>query len=162
MVINYTKGNPLAVRVVGSYLFGKSKREWECALERLKRIPHVKIFDVLKISFDGLPDEEKEVFLDVACFFEGKDKEVVLEILNCCGFSPEITFRVLVDRCLMRISDQRLQMHDLIQEMGWEIVRRESTKEPGKRSRLWYYEDVYHVLGTNTVRAKILDSLAKI
>ncbi|XP_041000617.1 probable WRKY transcription factor 19 [Juglans microcarpa x Juglans regia] len=52
-------------------------------------------------------------------------------------------------------------MHDLLQEMGKEIVRQESPKEAGKRSRLWFYEDVRHVLeentGTNTIEAILLD-----
>ncbi|KAL9411632.1 hypothetical protein AB3S75_045269 [Citrus x aurantiifolia] len=41
-------------------------------------------------------------------------------------------------------------MHDLLQEMGREIVRQESTKDPGKRSRLWHHEDIYEVLNKNT------------
>ena len=43
-------------------------------------------------------------------------------------------------------------MHDLLQEMGKEIVRQESRGEPGKRSRLWLLEDLFHVLTKNTVR----------
>ena len=35
--------------------------------------------------------------------------------------------------------------------MGKEIVRQESPNEPGKRSRLWFPEDVYSVLTENTV-----------
>ncbi|KAF3945966.1 hypothetical protein CMV_027712 [Castanea mollissima] len=34
--------------------------------------------------------------------------------------------------------------------MGQEIIRRESPKEPGGRSRLWIYKDVIHVLKNNT------------
>ncbi|KAK9949760.1 hypothetical protein M0R45_005275 [Rubus argutus] len=41
-------------------------------------------------------------------------------------------------------------MHDLLQEMGLEIVRRESPDEPGKRSRLCSLGDVDHVLSKNT------------
>ncbi|XP_042964361.1 disease resistance protein RPP2B-like [Carya illinoinensis] len=52
-------------------------------------------------------------------------------------------------------------MHDLLQEMGKEIVRQESSKEVGKRSRLWFHEDVRHVLeentGTNKIEAILLD-----
>ncbi|XP_031253510.1 disease resistance-like protein DSC1 [Pistacia vera] len=40
-------------------------------------------------------------------------------------------------------------VHDLLQEMGWEIVRQESTRDPGKRNRLWYHEDIYRVLEEN-------------
>ena len=42
-------------------------------------------------------------------------------------------------------------MHDLIQEMGKEIVRQES-KRPSDRSRLWNHEDIYQVFKENTVR----------
>ena len=42
-------------------------------------------------------------------------------------------------------------MHDLLQEMGRQIVRRQSPQEPGNRSRLWEEADVCHVLSQNTV-----------
>ncbi|XP_059454645.1 disease resistance protein Roq1-like [Corylus avellana] len=52
-------------------------------------------------------------------------------------------------------------MHDLLQEMGREIVRQESPKEPGERSRLWFDEDVRYVLeentGTNKVEGILID-----
>ena len=35
--------------------------------------------------------------------------------------------------------------------MGKEIVRQESPKEPGKRSRLWLPEDIIQVLEVNKV-----------
>ncbi|PRQ21988.1 putative leucine-rich repeat domain, L domain-containing protein [Rosa chinensis] len=41
-------------------------------------------------------------------------------------------------------------MHDLLQEMGQEIVRQESPNEPGRCSRLWLLEDVKHVLTKNS------------
>ena len=44
-------------------------------------------------------------------------------------------------------------MHDLLQEMGRDIVRKECLEEPGKRSRLWLYKDIDNVLTNNTVRA---------
>ena len=43
-------------------------------------------------------------------------------------------------------------MHDLLQEMGRDIVRKECPKDPGKRSRLWLYKDIDSVLTKNTVR----------
>lgn len=42
-------------------------------------------------------------------------------------------------------------MHDLLQEIGPEIVCDESREEPGQRSRLWAWKDVLHVLNNNTV-----------
>ncbi|KAI4332384.1 hypothetical protein L6164_017298 [Bauhinia variegata] len=51
-------------------------------------------------------------------------------------------------------------MHDLIQDMGREIVRQESSDDPGQRSRLWLKEDIIYVLtenaGSNSVQGIIL------
>ncbi|PRQ59648.1 putative winged helix-turn-helix DNA-binding domain, leucine-rich repeat domain, L [Rosa chinensis] len=119
-------------------------------LEKIKEIPHVEIQGVLKKSFDGLDPSQKDIFLDIACFFRGMDKGYVTKILESCGFYPHSGLRVLIDRALVTISDDnRLEMHDLIKDMGWEIIRQQSIKEPGKRSRLWVYEDVARVLTQN-------------
>ncbi|MCH85944.1 TMV resistance protein N-like, partial [Trifolium medium] len=52
-------------------------------------------------------------------------------------------------------------MHALIQEMGREIVRQESTKDPGRRSRLYDHKEVYDVLknnmGTDAIEGISLD-----
>lgn len=42
-------------------------------------------------------------------------------------------------------------MHDLIQDMGHEIVRLQCEDDPGKRSRLWKADDVNNVLSKNKV-----------
>lgn len=154
--VKYAQGLPLALKVLGSFLHSKSSKcEWEIALEDIKNIPHREIHDVLRMSFDGLDDSEKNIFLDIACFFRGMDKDNAIEILDSCGFFPHSGLRVLVDRSLVSISDHNtLQMHDLIHDMAREIVRQESTKDPGERSRLWSYADVNHVLTQNTVRYK--------
>ena len=65
----FVDGLPLALEVLGSFLFGRSFHEWECALERLKRDPVRDVNKVLQISFDGLGHSEKEIFLHIACLF---------------------------------------------------------------------------------------------
>ena len=80
----------------------------------------------------------------------------VMEILENCGFDAAIGISVLMDKSLITIEVGQLQMHDLLQEMGREIIRRESV-EPGKRSRLWLCEDLLHVLTNNTVRMSKLE-----
>lgn len=160
----YAHGLPLALKVLGSFLDNKSICEWEAVLEKLKSIPHIEIQHVLRISFDGLDDSEKDIFLDIACLFRYWEKDYVTELLDSCGFFPRNGLRVLVDKALITISsitgdqsdDDEIDMHDLLQEMGREITRLESTKEPGKRSRLWSYEDVNRVLTQNTVRYFIM------
>ncbi|XP_061995372.1 TMV resistance protein N-like isoform X2 [Rosa rugosa] len=148
--IEYAQGLPLALKVLGAFLDNKSVCEWEVVLEKLKKIPHIEIQDVLRTSFDGLDDSEKNIFLDIACLFRKWRTNFVTELLDSFGFFPHNGLRVLVDRALITSSNYRVDMHDLLQEMGREIVRLESTKKPGKRSRLWSYKDVNHVLTQNT------------
>ncbi|KAK9201023.1 hypothetical protein WN944_016224 [Citrus x changshan-huyou] len=76
-VEHYANGNPLALQVLGSSLYQKSKEQWKDKLHKLKLITDPNIYKVLKISYDGLNWEEKEIFLDVACFFKGEDVDFV-------------------------------------------------------------------------------------
>ena len=68
---------PLALKVLGSFLYCRSKAEWESELEKLKVLPNKEIQDVLRKSYDGLDDNEKYIFLDIACFYKGQDKDYV-------------------------------------------------------------------------------------
>lgn len=150
-ILNYAKGLPLALTVLGSYLCGRDKALWISALAKLKKVPNEQIYEILKISFDGLEENEKAIFLDIACFFKGEDKQYVTMILDGCDMHSDVGIRVLMDKSLITLELNKLWMHDLLQEMAKEIVRHESPKEPGKRSRLWFHEDVLQVLSQNTV-----------
>ncbi|GMP78057.1 hypothetical protein CsSME_00034133 [Camellia sinensis var. sinensis] len=160
-IVSYASGLPLALEVLGSYLFGRNMVEWKSAFDKLQQIPHEKIQEKLRISFDALDDNIKDIFLDIACFFIEMDREYVITILNGCGFFAEIGISVLISRCLLRISENnKLMMHDLVRDMGREIIREKYPKEPEKRSRLWLHEDVCYVLqknkGTEAVEGVIL------
>ncbi|TQD78228.1 hypothetical protein C1H46_036229 [Malus baccata] len=162
LVIQYAQGLPLALKVLGAFLCNKTVLEWEDMLEKIRTIPQRGIHDVLKTSFDELDDTEKDIFLDIACFFKGMKKDYATEILDSCGFYPHTGIRVLIDRALITVSEEgQLEMHDLLEEMGREIVRQESILEPGRRSRLWNYEDAHKVLTQNmttkAVQSRILD-----
>ncbi|XP_028778712.1 TMV resistance protein N-like, partial [Neltuma alba] len=98
-VVEYTGGLPLALEVLGSFLCGRSKAECMDALDRLKQIPDNDILQVLKISYDGLRnEEEKTIFLDIACFFKGWQKEYVTQILERCGLHATIGINVLIQK----------------------------------------------------------------
>ena len=150
--VNYAKGLPLALKVVGSSLYAKGRNEWKSALDKVKEEPNRTILDILQISFDGLTNSEKGLFLDIACFFKGEKKDCISDILESFGYYPDCNIGVLKDKSLITIDDYGiLWMHELLQDMGQEIIRRESPKEPGGRSRLWIYMDFIHVLKNNTV-----------
>ncbi|KAL3027846.1 hypothetical protein AAZX31_03G079400 [Glycine max] len=147
-VVAYCGGLLLALEVLGSYLHGRRIDEWESVLSKLKQIPNYQVQEKLRISFDGLRDPmEKDIFLDVCCFFIGKDRAYVTEILNGCGLHADIGIHVLIECSLVKIEkNNKLGMHPLLQQMGREIIRGSSIKELGKRSRLWFHEDVLDVL----------------
>eukprot|EP00257_Ricinus_communis_P026180 XP_025013594.1 disease resistance-like protein DSC1 [Ricinus communis] len=159
---SYAKGLPLAVKVFGSFLNGRNILEWQSVKNKLAKIPCIGIHDVLRISFEGLDETQRDVFLDIACFFNGLSKEFARDILGGCGFFPDIAFAVLKDKALITIDDNELLVHDLLREMGHEIVYQESKEEPGKRSRLWIPDDIFHVLtkstGTKIVEGIFLDT----
>ena len=153
-VVAYAGGLPLALEVLGSYLFDMEVTEWKSVLEKLRKIPNDEVQEKLKISYDGLSDDtEKETFLDITCFFIGKDRNDVIHILNGCGLFAENGIRVLVERSLVIVNDKnQLGMHDLVRDMGREIIRSKSPMEVEERSRLWFDEDVLDVLSKETVR----------
>ncbi|CAN1351452.1 Disease resistance protein RUN1 [Linum perenne] len=159
-VLCYTGGVPLALEVLGCLLRGQAVGIWNVRMEKLKRMANDDIQSVLKLSYHSLDDTEKFMFLDIACFFIGFDKDYVMSILEGCGFFPADGIHTLVRRGLVKVGyDNKLWMHDLLQGMGREIVREESPADPGERSRVWHYEDVTDVL-TSKTGTKAIEGLA--
>ncbi|XP_058004373.1 disease resistance protein RUN1-like [Hevea brasiliensis] len=84
----------------------------------------------------------------------GEDEERVKNILDCCGFFPEIGISCLLDKCLVTTTwNEKLQMHDLLQQMGKDIVCEE--KKPRKRSRLWNAKDICDILTKEKVAESV-------
>ncbi|KAJ9558737.1 hypothetical protein OSB04_013351 [Centaurea solstitialis] len=156
-VVKYCGGHTLALKVLGSSLLGEDVAAWEDTIELLKKETNPTIQHVLQISFDSLPsNNDKELFKHIACFFIGKDREFVEAILRECGMRTAFGFSKLIDRCLLEVGPgNELMMHQLLQEMGRDLVRQESPKKPWKRSRLWHHEESYDVLK----QEKVLRSL---
>uniref|UniRef100_UPI001CB92975 TMV resistance protein N-like n=1 Tax=Erigeron canadensis TaxID=72917 RepID=UPI001CB92975 len=149
-VVKYAAGLPLALIVLGTFLHDKDKDEWLSTLARLKDHPEMDIVEKLKISYDGLKPVEKELFLDIACFNRGTKEGDAMEILDACGFYPDIGIKILKQKALITISkDGKIDMHDLVQEMAHYIVRGEHPYNPEKHSRVWQYKDIEDMCSRN-------------
>ncbi|KAH9726174.1 ADP-ribosyl cyclase/cyclic ADP-ribose hydrolase [Citrus sinensis] len=97
----------------------------------------------------------EELSSKVMKYAQGEDVNPIMKFFNASGFYPEIGISVLVDKSLIAIdSHKKITMHDLLQELGREIVRQESIN-PENRSRLWHHEDIYEVLTYNKGTEKI-------
>ncbi|XP_039038934.1 disease resistance protein RUN1-like [Hibiscus syriacus] len=110
--VEQAQGSPLALKVLGSKMYTKSKREWEDEVTKLKGYAEPKFSQILKSSFEGLD-----------------------ELVGVSGINN------LVDKCLLNtLHSYYINMHDMLEEMGKDIVRRQS-RDPGQRSRLWISKD---------------------
>ncbi|XP_062028096.1 disease resistance protein RUN1-like [Rosa rugosa] len=162
-VVDCCGGLPLALKVLGSFLFDRNTEFWESAIQKLHTIPQPEVHEKLKISFDGLNDDtERDLFLDISCFHIGKAMDYVKPILDSCGLFPDSGIQVLIQRCLVTVNkENQLMMHDLLRDMGREIVRAKCRDNPGKWSRVWHWEDAVEVLrdasGSDEIQGLTLD-----
>ncbi|KAG0576009.1 hypothetical protein KC19_5G048200 [Ceratodon purpureus] len=160
-------GLPLALKVVGSNLFGKLSAEdreciWPEAIEALKGDGDVR--RALKWSYDCLPPVEKLMFVDIACVFCGWKKDEAMKIWqsckdcsSCCGNgSPHTSLRNLIDRSFLTLEKSGpnrgiMKMHGLLRDMGHDIGMVDGSHLwKGNATRVMV-QDKYH--SSNKVRA---------
>ncbi|KAI6680457.1 hypothetical protein NL676_034338 [Syzygium grande] len=158
-------GLPLALEVLGSSLYRQSKRLWKDTLKKLNAVPDQKVLDKLKISFEMLDNAQRDIFLDIACYFIGENTIYPHYMWKVLEFYPRSNIIVLTRKSLIKVdNDDRLLMHDLLRDLGRDIVRQED-KVPRKHSRLWRPEVSLEVLqtrmGTENITALKLTGLSK-
>ncbi|XP_048141445.1 disease resistance protein RPV1-like [Rhodamnia argentea] len=149
-VVSTTGGLPLALEVIGSFLYGRRRAFWEDALKRLRKVPHEKVQEKLRISYEALNYEEKQIFLDVACFGARGSLRLIFYMWEACNFLPNMVIETLSFMSLIKIGDNgELRMHDQLRDLGREIVREEACHAPINQSRLWVHEEALEVLERN-------------
>ncbi|KAM0005124.1 putative P-loop containing nucleoside triphosphate hydrolase, leucine-rich repeat domain superfamily [Helianthus debilis subsp. tardiflorus] len=163
----YCGGNPLALKVLGSSLFvcAHDPRErnsiieiWRSRLNLLSSLKgdlDYKIRCVLQKSFDSLPLAcYKELFLHIAVFFVGEDEDYVVKILEHDLYA-KVGIMTLINRCLLTVSsNNKLMMHQLLQDMGRTIIHEES-KDPARHARVWCSDEAYRMLTKGDVSGTI-------
>ncbi|GLJ39020.1 hypothetical protein SUGI_0795420 [Cryptomeria japonica] len=149
------RGLPLALQVMGGHVFGSDKAYWSIQLDVVKEAKlHRDIKHTLKISYDALEEDEKQIFMDIACFFIGKKVSQAISIWKASGWRAEYGLQTLKDKCLVEEqfcldlgnTYQKyafepafvLVMHDHLQDLGREMADNEMTHP----RRLWRPEDL--------------------
>ncbi|KAK2414712.1 disease resistance protein RUN1 [Trifolium repens] len=159
--LKYAQGLPIAITVLGSFLCNRDILQWRATLDGLENNPDKRIMKVLHMSFEGLQPREREIFLHVACFFEGERKDYVRRILHACGLQPDIGIPLIAEKSLITIRSQMICMHKMLLELGKQIVQGQHLDEPRFWSRLWLCRDFCHVMMTRTeaieTKAIVLD-----
>jgi hypothetical protein len=118
-------GLPLSLIVFGALLCGENEAfYWEDQLDRLQRILPTEIKQRLKISYDTLDIDEQHIFLDIACFFIGQNKDMAIRIWDGSRWKGRLGFRNLQNRCLVKVdSGNDIQMHDHLRDLGRDIAK---------------------------------------
>ncbi|XP_031372622.1 TMV resistance protein N-like [Punica granatum] len=159
--VRITGGLPLALEVIGSKLRTSDRGHWNHMIGTLQKIPARKVQDRLKICYDALDWEVKEIFLDIACFFINEEKTKAIYMWQACDFEPELAVQELVDASLVKLTDEnKFRMHDQLRDLGRKLVRDERLKHHGKPcSRIWMHEDALKVLHDEEMckELKVLD-----
>jgi hypothetical protein len=140
-IVKACGGLPLSLRVLGSYLKKVTDLKiWEQALKKLQQAQSLdgrendeQLWGILRISFDELGEEEKNMFLDIICFFCTNNnhsnmmtKATALRIWDDEKCSPEFTLLNLVNMSLVQITSNGLfVVHDQLRDMGRMISKKE-------------------------------------
>jgi len=125
-------GLPLSLKVLGALLHGKDLWYWKEQLGKTKTILPREVRSTLEISYDALDTQEKEIFLDIACFFIGENRDAAIRIWD--GW---LNLENLKNRCLVEVdSENCLRMHDHLRDLGRDLA--ENSEYP---RRLWRLTD---------------------
>ncbi|KAL3746401.1 hypothetical protein ACJRO7_015370 [Eucalyptus globulus] len=131
-IVNAIEKLPLAVEVVGSFLRGKSIQEWikmeKSMKARLKSSQKftVGLQELLDICYKELDQQQKDIFLDIACFISGVDARIASYMWpNCYPSSGCILMP------LAKIGENNeLQMHRLLRCCGKDMFEQEISGDP--------------------------------
>jgi GTPase SAR1 family protein len=134
-IVKACAGLPLSIEVMGRFLKTKHCIEiWKEALSKLRSAEALgggreneMLWNKLRISYDDLEEEEKHMFLDIACFFDGYEANTTFRIGTYQ--SPILGLRNLKDRSLIKITkDGYLNMHEQLKDMGQKIAMEQRSR----------------------------------
>ncbi|VYS59309.1 unnamed protein product [Arabidopsis thaliana] len=145
---------PLGLKVLGSALRGMSKPEWERTLPRLRTSLDGKIGNIIQFSYDALCDEDKYLFLYIACLFNNESTTKVKELLGKF-LDVRQGLHVLAQKSLISFDGERIHMHTLLEQFGSETSRKQFVHHGYRKHQLLVDErDICEVLDDDTTDSR--------
>ena len=133
-IVNVCGGLPLSLKVMGKCMHGERHlRIWERTLHRLLKARHdgsqdEQIWETLRLNFDELGDREKNMFIDISCFFNQLDpyfpsfyfwSDDIIRMSDLDANIARKTLEKLHSKSLVTIDgDGKLGIHDQLCAMG--------------------------------------------
>ncbi|EFH39756.1 hypothetical protein ARALYDRAFT_916959 [Arabidopsis lyrata subsp. lyrata] len=142
--VHYARGHPLSLKILGGELNKKNMDHWNSKMKKLAQSPCPNIVSVFQVSYDELTSEQKDAFLDIACF-RSQDKNYVESLLASSDLgSAEAMSAVksLTDKFLINTCDGRVEMHDLLYKFSRELDLKASNQDGSRQRRLWLHQDI--------------------
>jgi hypothetical protein len=151
-IVEACAGLPLSLEVMGGFLHKKKNRDmqtrlkiWRGALKKLQAGNNLDggiediLWKSLEISYKDLDQPEKDMFLDIACYFGGLKEIIALRIWD--SESSTLELQNLKDRSLIKVNkDGNLIMHDQLRDMGQKFAIKE------EKNRIWDPETNLQIL----------------
>ncbi|GLJ14111.1 hypothetical protein SUGI_0226300 [Cryptomeria japonica] len=128
--VEFCGGLALSLKVLGAHVYRRDEHYWELELEKVRKIQPRDIMQRFKISFDGLDRDEKQIFIDIACFFNKIEhqnlKRDAITIWKAFGWSAEHAVQTLQEKCLVELVEDeiypRFEMHDHLRDLGRQLA----------------------------------------
>ncbi|XP_023641003.1 disease resistance-like protein CSA1 [Capsella rubella] len=144
MFVDYARGHPLTLKLLGEKLNGREEVYWASILEMMNKNSDRMFQDVSRFSTDQnrLSGRQEDVFLDIVCFFKSEDEYFVRSLLD--SGDPDSADTVsevkdLVNKFLITVADGRVEINVPLY-MFFKDLR------PPRWLRLWNDEDIINKL----------------
>jgi predicted ATPase len=151
-IVEACVGLPLSLEVMGGFLHKKQSYDmqtrlqiWKGALKKLRTGKTLdggikdRLWQSLEISYKDLNQPEKDMFLDIACYFGGLKEIIALRIWD--SESSTLELQNLKDRFLVKVNTYgNLIMHDQLRDMGRKFAIQE------EKNRIWDPETNLQIL----------------
>jgi nucleoside-triphosphatase THEP1 len=130
-IIKACGGLPLTLKVLGSFLCNIKELEiWEGALSKLESgqsftgaNDNEELWNQLRIDYDHLDKEHKNMFLDIACFLGGLKINTIYRILRGDYLHLKLSLQNLQNRSLIQwVKGGTLYIHEQLRDMGQQIA----------------------------------------
>jgi nucleoside-triphosphatase THEP1 len=152
-IVKACDGLPLSLEMMGGFLHAHMHLKvddqlliWEEALQKLNNMEPLygdkndKLYNTLEVCYSGLAESERDMFLDIACFFSGFKQKTIIRIWDSSR-SPRINLSNLQDRSFLKVGKNgEIIMHDQLRDLGRKIEIHKQKK------RLWDPRRTLHFL----------------